>query len=95
MATKQTNRKRKAVKPVHQELTSFVVPEANLLHKEDQVVEEKQSYAMVTGLLQVLVQMQSPGIKTPLADFFIEHIGGQHCLPTVRHVYCKLLQSVS
>ena len=34
------------------------MPEAISLYKENQAVEEKQSYAMVTGLLQVLVHMQ-------------------------------------
>ena len=69
MATKQTyRRKPKAVKPVHQEPTSPVLPDANSLHKENQVIEEKQSYAMVTGLLQVLVPLQGPGINEPLAN---------------------------
>lgn len=62
-----------------------MIPEAISLHKEDQAIEEKQSYAMITGLLQVLVHIQSPGIKRPLANLLIGHEGGQHCLPTVRH----------
>lgn len=73
MLQKQKHRapKPKPVQLAHHEGTSSVMPEANSLDKEDQAVEEKQSYAMVTGLLQILVDMQSPGIKRPPANFFI------------------------
>lgn len=47
--------KPKAVQSVHHGSTSPLLPEAISPHEEDQVVEEKQSYAMVTGLLQILV----------------------------------------
>ncbi|CAD6568308.1 MAG: DNA binding protein [Alectoria sarmentosa] len=57
MAQTQRHRapKLKTVHCVHQEDTSPAMPEAISLQKEDQVVEEKQSYAMVTGLIQILV----------------------------------------
>lgn len=47
---------------VSQESISPLMPEAMPLSTQVQVVEEKQSYAMVTGLLQVLVHMQCPRI---------------------------------
>ena len=40
------------------------------LHKEDQVVEEKQSYAMVTGLLQILVHRIPESKYCPLTSLF-------------------------
>lgn len=86
MSQKQTPRA-KTIPPM--------TPEAIELHKDDLVVEEKQSYAMVTGLLQVLVYMQSLGIKRQPANLFIRYQGGQYCLQTVSHVCCKLSQPVS
>ena len=83
--------KPKTVQPVYQERTSPFIPEAISLHEEDQEVEEQQSYAMVTGLLQVLVDKQSPGNKRPLINVFIRHQGGQHCLSTVHYACCRLL----
>lgn len=73
--TKQKHRapKPKTFQPVYQERTSPFIPEAISLHKEDQAVEEKQSYAMVTGLLQVLVHIQIPGIGRPPANLFTRH----------------------
>ena len=47
---------------VSQEGISPLMPEAIPLNTQVQAVEEKQSYAMVTGLLQVLVHMQCPRI---------------------------------
>ena len=44
---------------VYQEGVPAAVPEVISLHKEDQVIEEKQSYTMVTGFLRVLVYMQN------------------------------------
>ena len=73
MVQKQKHRapKLKPVQLAYHEGTSSLMPEANSLDKEDQAVEEKQSYAMVTRLLQILVYMQSPGIKKLPANFFI------------------------
>ena len=51
-----------------QESSSSTMPEAISLDKEDHVIEEKQSYAMVTGLLQVMVHMRSPGTTRLSAD---------------------------
>lgn len=97
MAHKQKNRapKLNTAQHMYQGETSPVMPEAISLHTEDQAAQEQQSYAMVTGLLQILVHMQSPRIKRALANLFIRHVGGQHCLPTVRRVCCSFLQPVS
>lgn len=65
--------KLKNVQRVYEEGTPPVLPEAIPLHKEDQAVEEKQSYAMITGLLQILVYMQSPVMRRPRADLFFHH----------------------
>ena len=46
------------------------------LHKEIKGIEEKQSYAMVMGLIQVLVQMHSPEVETPPANLVVRHQGG-------------------
>ena len=45
---------------VSREGISSLMPEAISLSTQAQAVEEKQSYAMVTGLLQVLVHIQCP-----------------------------------
>ena len=47
---------------VYQEGKSPLKPEAMPLNTQVQAIEEKQSYAMVTGLLQVLVHMPCPRI---------------------------------
>ena len=90
MASKQKHRalKLNPVQQMCQESSSSTMSEAISLHKEDHVVEEKQSYAMVTGLLQVMVHMRSPGTRRLSADISIWHQGGQHCLSTVLHMCC-------
>lgn len=92
--TKQKHRapKPKTIQPVYQERTSSFTLDAISLHKEDQAVEEKQSYAMVTGLLQVLVHTQIPGIGRPPADLFVRYQGGQYCLSTVHQTCSRPLQ---
>lgn len=65
--------KPKTVQRVYEEATPPVVPEALPLHKKDQAIEEKRSYAMITGLLQVLVYMQYPGMRRARANLFIRH----------------------
>ena len=67
MAPKQRHRtpKLKTAQDIFQERTSSATLEPIALHKEDQAVEEKQSYAMITGLLQVLVHMHCPRLKRP------------------------------
>ena len=92
--------KHKAPKPntlqnVYQEGISPLMPEAISLNTQVEAVEEKQSYAMVTGLLQVLVHMQCPRIIRQPADLLICYQGGQHCLPTVRCVCCSSLRPAS
>ena len=96
MPQKQRHRvpKMKTVPRMYQEGTSSTTSEATSLHKEDDIVEERQSYAMVTGLLQVLVHMHSPGTKRLPANLFIGHQGGQYCLSTVRHICYTPSQSV-
>lgn len=88
---KHNKHKAPTVQPVYQETTSPFIPEANPLHKEDEAVEEKQSYAMVKGLLQVLVHLLSHGFKSPPANLVIRHQDGQHFLSTVCQVRSRLL----
>ena len=56
---------------VSQEAISPLMPEAIPLNTQVQAVEEKQSYAIVTGLLQVLVHMQCPRTIREPADLLI------------------------
>ena len=68
------------VQPVYQEGNPVVIPG-----------EDEQSYNMITGLLQVLVHLQSPQIKKRPANIFIQNRGGQYCLPSVRHISCSMI----
>ena len=61
---------------VSQEGISPLMPEAIPLNTQVQAIKEKQSYAMVTGLLQILVHMQYPRIIRQLADLLIYYQGG-------------------
>ena len=61
MPQKQTYRAH-TLKAVQRDGASSRIPETILLDKEDQVVDESQSYAMIHGLLQVLVRLQSLAI---------------------------------
>lgn len=97
MAQKHKHRvpKLKNVQRMYQECTSSTTSGAISLHTEDHVVEEQQSYAMVTGLLQVLVHMYNSPTKRLPANLLMRHQGGQYCLSTVSHMLYRLPQPVS
>ena len=73
MASEQKPRapKLNPIQRMCQESSLSTMPEAISPHQEDHVVEEKQSYAMVTGLLQVMVHMRSAGSRRLSADILI------------------------
>ena len=93
MAQQQKHRapKLKTTQSADQESTLSITPEAISLDKDDHVVQEKQSYTMVTGLLQVMVHMHSSETRRLPADLSTRHQGGQHCLSTVPHMCCSLM----
>lgn len=97
MAPKQRHRapKLKTAQHMFQERTSSATLEPISIHKEDQAVEEKQSYAMITGLLQVLVHMHCPRTKRQPTNLPIRYQGGQHCLSTVGDMCYRPLKPVS
>ena len=73
---------------VYQEDISAATPKVISFHKEDQVVEEKQSYAMVTGFLRVLVHMQNPEPKRlPLISSFAIKVA---TIAYQRYVMCAI-----
>ena len=61
---------------VSQEGIPPLMPGAIPLNTQVQAIEEKQSYAMVTGLLQVLVHTQCPRTIRQPADLLIYYQGG-------------------
>ena len=90
MAQKQNHRapKLKYGQRMYQGGISAATPEVISLHKEDQVVEEKQSYTMVTRFLRVLVHMQNPQSKRlPLISSFATKVA---TIAYQRYVTCPV-----